>query len=80
MHLSRYGISSKKNFKNFGFGQKTLARNRRTTVSYKRLIQAFYTTFLVLFYVLIPQEVTAKGLREKRAKNGSKSRINFNNG
>jgi len=32
----------------------------------------FYTTFLVLFYVLIPQKVTAKGLREKRAKNGHK--------
>jgi len=32
------------------------------------IIQLFYTTFLVLFYVLIPQKVTAKNLREKRAK------------
>jgi len=29
----------------------------------------FYTTFLVLFYVLISQDVTAKDLREKHAKN-----------
>jgi hypothetical protein len=35
----------------------------------KCIIQAFYTTFLVLFYVLIPQKVTAKDLREKHAKN-----------
>jgi hypothetical protein len=44
MHLSRYGIRNKKFFKNFGFGQKTLARFWRTNVSYKRLIQVFYTT------------------------------------
>ena len=73
MHLSRYGIRSKKIFKNFGFEQKTLARNRRTNVSYKRFIQAFYTTFLVLFYVLIPQDVTAKDLPEKHAKNRPKN-------
>jgi hypothetical protein len=30
----------------------------------------FYTTFLVLFYVLISQDVTAKHLPEKHAKNG----------
>jgi hypothetical protein len=33
----------------------------------------FYTTILVLFYVLIPQEITAKGLREKHAKNHAKN-------
>jgi hypothetical protein len=33
----------------------------------------FYTTFLVLFYVLIPQKVTAKGMREKHAKNRRKN-------
>jgi hypothetical protein len=32
----------------------------------------FYTTFLVLFYVLILQKVTSKGLPEKHAKNGRK--------
>jgi hypothetical protein len=73
MHLSCYGIRSKKNFRILGFGQKTLARNRRTVVSYKRFIQAFYTTFLVLFYVLILQDVTAKDLREKHAKNHAKN-------
>jgi hypothetical protein len=30
----------------------------------------FYATFLVLFYVLIPQDVTAKMTTEKHAKNG----------
>ena len=80
MHLSRYGISGKKKFQNFGFGQKTLARNRRTTVSYKRFIQTFYTTFLVLFYVLISQDVTAKDLREKHAKNRPKMALKFNHG
>jgi hypothetical protein len=32
----------------------------------------FYTTFLVLFYVLILQRVTAKDLPEKYSKNGHK--------
>jgi hypothetical protein len=73
MHLSSCGKRSKKFFQNFGFEQKTLARYRRTNVSYKRFIQAFYTTFLVLFYVLILQMVTAKDLHEKRAKNRPKN-------
>ena len=47
MHLTSYGIRSRKFFKNSGFGQKTLARYRRTNVSYKRFIQAFYTTVWV---------------------------------
>jgi hypothetical protein len=72
MHLSRYDIRSKKNLKNSRIDQKTLARKWITVVSYNCLIHLFYTTFLVLFYVLIPQKVTAKGLREKRAKNGHK--------
>jgi hypothetical protein len=33
----------------------------------------FYTTFLVLFYVLVPQKVTTKGLREKHVKNSHKN-------
>jgi hypothetical protein len=33
----------------------------------------FYRTFLVLFYVLIPQKVTVEGLPEKRAKNHAKN-------
>jgi|GEM_PF-3005782 hypothetical protein len=69
MCLSSCGKRNKKNFKNFGFEQKTLARKWITTVSYNCLIQVFYATFLVLFYVLIPQKVTAKGLSEKHAKN-----------
>jgi hypothetical protein len=69
MHLSPCGKRNRKNFKNSGIGQKTLARFWRTNVSYKRFIQAFYTTFLVLFYVLISQDVTAKHLPEKSAKN-----------
>ena len=63
MHLSRCGIRSKKKFKNSRIGQKTHARKWITVVSYNCLIQLFYTTFLVLFYVLILQEVTAKDLR-----------------
>jgi DNA-binding PadR family transcriptional regulator len=73
MNLSRYGKRNRKIFRILGFGQKTLARNRRTTVSYKRFIQVFYTTFLVLFYVLIPQDVTAKGGLEKHTKNSHKN-------
>ncbi len=37
------------------------------------MIQLFYATVLVLFYVLILQDVTAKGLREKHAKNHAKN-------
>jgi hypothetical protein len=73
MHLTSCGKRNKKIFQNFGFGQKTLARFWRTTVSYKRFIQVLYTTFLVLYYVLIPQDVTAKHLPEKRAKNRSEN-------
>jgi hypothetical protein len=69
MHLTLCGKRNRKNFKNFGIGRKTLARFWRTNVSYKRLIQVFYTTFLVLFYVLVPQIVTSKDLCEKHAKN-----------
>ena len=70
MHLTSCGIRSKKIFRISGIGQKTLARFWRTNVSYKRFIQTFYTTFLVLFYVLILQKVMAKDLPEKHAKNG----------
>jgi hypothetical protein len=73
MHLSHYDIRNKKNFKNFGFGQKTPARFCPTNVSYNCFIQVFYTTILVLFYVLIPQDVTANVLREKHIKNHAKN-------
>jgi hypothetical protein len=72
MHLTLCGKRNRKNFKNFGKWQKTPARNRITNVSYNCLIHLFYTTILVLFYVLIPQKVTAKGLPEKHAKNRAK--------
>ena len=73
MHLTSCGIRSKKIFRISGIGQKTLARFWRTNVSYNCFIQVFYTTFLVLFYVLIPQDVTAKDLPEKHAKNRPKN-------